>query len=140
MADDEAEEASETTADEAADATGLPASGGGDGAGDADDGDKSGGEPDGDDADHVAAAGLVGDGTEEKDGGAEGSAEADQEGDGGDEGDGFDVEAAETRLEDVEGKIEEGRRALADLENEVEPEPEGQPIAEGDGAANAPPG
>ncbi len=56
------------------------------------------------------------------------------------QGGGLDVDAAEARLGEVGKEIEEGRRALADVEQEVEPEPEGPPIAAGEGAANAPPG
>jgi len=52
----------------------------------------------------------------------------------------FDVGAAEARLEDVEKEIEQGRQALANVSQEVEPEPDGPPVAAGEGAANAPPG
>ena len=58
---------------------------------------------------------------------------------GGDEG-GLDVEAERGRLDEVGKQIEEARRALADTEGELEPEPDGQPVAEGEGAPNAPPG
>ena len=54
--------------------------------------------------------------------------------------DGFDVDGAEARLKEVEKKIEEGRHALDDVEDDVEPTPDGPPIADGEGAANAPPG
>jgi len=65
--------------------------------------------------------------------------ETDQEG-------GLDLEAQQARLDEVENKIEEGRRALAEQETkpepEAKPEPEtdGQPVAEDEGAADAPPG
>lgn len=52
----------------------------------------------------------------------------------------FDVGAAEARLEEVREQIEEGRRALADIAKETDPEPDGPPVARGEGAANAPPG
>lgn len=51
-----------------------------------------------------------------------------------------DVDAAEARLEEVREQIEEGRRALADIAKETDPEPDGPPVARGEGAANAPPG
>ena len=53
---------------------------------------------------------------------------------------GLDLDAERERLDEVENKIEEGRRALADAEDDVEPEADGPPIAAGEGAANAPPG
>ena len=53
---------------------------------------------------------------------------------------GLDVEAERGRLDDVEKQIADGRRALADREQEIEPEPDGPPVAQGEGAANAPPG
>jgi len=56
------------------------------------------------------------------------------------EPEGFDVDAAEARLGKVGEKIQEGRQALDDVEDDETPSPDGQPIAEGDGAANAPPG
>lgn len=52
----------------------------------------------------------------------------------------FDVGVAETRLQEVEEQIDEGQRALADVVKETDPEPDGPPVAEGEGAANAPPG
>ncbi len=55
-------------------------------------------------------------------------------------GDGLDLDAERERLDEVEGKIEEARRALADVEEDVHPEPDGPPVAAGEGAANAPPG
>lgn len=78
-------------------------------------------------------------------GATDAASEAGDEGDGratadGGPSDGFDVEAAEARLEEVGKEIEEGRRALADVEQEVEPDSDGPPVAEGEGAANAPPG
>ncbi len=62
---------------------------------------------------------------------AEGGAEVDG---------GLDLEVERGRLDEVEKQIEEGRRALADLEEDVEPESDGPPVAKGEGAANAPPG
>ncbi|CAA9216214.1 MAG: hypothetical protein AVDCRST_MAG76-437 [uncultured Acidimicrobiales bacterium] len=53
---------------------------------------------------------------------------------------GLDVEAEQRKLDDVEKQIADGRRALADREQEIEPEPDGPPVAQGEGAANAPPG
>jgi hypothetical protein len=53
---------------------------------------------------------------------------------------GFDVDGAQDRLDEVQQQIEEGRKALADLQDDVTPEPDGPPIAAGEGAANAPPG
>lgn len=53
---------------------------------------------------------------------------------------GLDVEAERGRLDEVDQQIEEGRRALADLEDDTDPEPDGPPVAAGEGAANAPPG
>ena len=47
---------------------------------------------------------------------------------------GLDLDAEQARLAEVEDKIAEGRRALADGE------PDGPPVAAGEGAANAPPG
>jgi len=47
---------------------------------------------------------------------------------------GLDLDAEQARLDEVEAKIAEGRRALADGE------PDGPPVAAGEGAANAPPG
>jgi len=47
---------------------------------------------------------------------------------------GLDLDAEQARLDEVEAKIAEGRRALAD------DEPDGPPVAAGEGAANAPPG
>ncbi len=53
---------------------------------------------------------------------------------------GLDVEAERGRLDEVDQQIEEGRRALADIEEDTDPEPDGPPVAAGEGAANAPPG
>jgi len=74
---------------------------------------------------------------EDDDGGDE---PADAPPDGGDEAGGLDLDAERERLDEVENKIEEGRRALADAEDDVEPEPDGPPVAAGEDAANAPPG
>jgi len=47
---------------------------------------------------------------------------------------GLDLDAEQARLAEVEDKIAEGRRTLADGE------PDDPPVAAGEGAANAPPG
>ncbi len=53
---------------------------------------------------------------------------------------GLDLDAERERLDGVEGRIEEGRRALADAQDDVQPDADGPPIAAGEGAAIAPPG
>jgi hypothetical protein len=75
-------------------------------------------------------------GSDDSDGGAE--AEAPPEGGSG--AGGLDLDAERERLDQVEDKIEEGRRALADAQDDVRPDSDGPPIAAGEGAANAPPG
>lgn len=82
------------------------------------------------------------------DGGADGSTTSSEDDEGNGSSDpeasadaaGFDVDAAQGRLDEVQQQIEEGRKALADLQDDVTPEPDGPPIAQGEGAANAPPG
>lgn len=78
--------------------------------------------------------------TDSDEDGGDAPADAPPEDGGGDEAGGLDLEAERGRLEEVENKIEEGRRALADVEEDAHPEPDGPPIAAGEGAANAPPG
>ena len=161
MADDD----TDTTADDVSDATGVPADVGGDDSPggearaeedgseerdeprDTSDGDDTAADPestaDGDDT--AAEPDDTSDGEDtasEAEDVAEGASEASapEGGPAGGGGDDFDFDAAERRLEGVEEKIEEGRRALADVEQDVEPDQEGPPIAEGEGAANAPPG
>jgi len=162
MADDD----TDTTADDVSDATGVPADVGGDDSpgGEAraeEDGSEERDEPrdtsDGDDTAADPESTADGDDTaaepdddtsdgedtaSEAEDVAEGASEASapEGGPAGGGGDDFDFDAAERRLEGVEEKIEEGRRALADVEQDVEPDQEGPPIAEGEGAANAPPG
>jgi len=72
--------------------------------------------------------------------GTEGADGDDENGDGGDEPKEFDVDAAGDRLKDVDSKIAEARTALDDVEEDETPSSEGPPVAEGEGAANAPPG
>ena len=94
----------------------------------------SGGDDDADDTDGASGSDSGSEGGDSDPAEAAGSS-ADPEVEGG-----LDVEAERGRLDEVEKQIEEGRRALADVEGDTEPEPDGQPIAEGEGAPNAPPG
>jgi len=78
--------------------------------------------------------------TAETEAGSDDGAEAATPSESGGEAGDLDLDAERERLNQVEDKIEEGRRALADAEDDVEPEADGPPIAAGEGAANAPPG
>ncbi len=78
--------------------------------------------------------------TDSDDGGGGAPADAPPVDGGGEEAGGLDLEVERGRLDEVENKIEEGRRALADAEDDAHPEADGPPIAAGEGAANAPPG
>ena len=74
----------------------------------------------------------------------EGESESDDSADaaeGGAEVDGgLDLKVERGRLDEVSKQIEEGRQTLADLDEEVEPGSDEPPVAEDEGAANAPPG
>lgn len=53
---------------------------------------------------------------------------------------GLDVDAERVRLEGLAQEIEDGRRALQDVEDDTRPDSDGPTIAAGEGAAIAPPG
>ena len=139
------DDATETTSDDVADATGVPADEGDDDDGDAptaSDETPDGGEAtskdasdDADDSDGEGQSDGEGDSPKSADA-ADASAGDEEPAKPGE----YDFDAAEARLEGVEEKIEEGKKALADVEQDIEPDPDGQPVAESDDAAKAPPG